>query len=529
MTESAPAPAGNAPAGVTEFEAWAARAEAKRRPLPSGLVERLREIAGPEHVLVGEPDLRVYARDSWPIAALRVHHGRPLPLPDAVVLPGSTAEVASVVRLLYESDVSIIPYGGGSGVLGGTLPLGGGVIVDVKRLDQVLEINETGLTVTAQAGILGVDLETTLSRAGYTLGHFPQSIDVATLGGFVATRSAGQFSTKYGNIEDLLLGLEVVLPQGRVIRTKTTARASTGPDLKNLFVGSEGILGIITEATLRLHPRPEKRATQTYEVESFTEGLEAVRRVMRTGLRPAVIRLYDPLESYHSFKERVTQGKGLLLFVFEGLAGLVDLEAAVVDEILASFPNRRLGAEPGEHWLRTRNVVSGLPEFMSQGLVVDTLEVAATWDRVAALYEAIISRMTAVKGIVSASAHSSHFYTQGTNLYVTFLALGPDAVTAEDLYQRIWAAAMEACLQAGGTISHHHGIGLQRARWMGREHGEALEVLRRLKKALDPKGLMNPGKLLPEPDDPTGTAAGPVPGPAERTAGLAPGQFREVG
>lgn len=488
--------AGQAQAAPTEFEALVAKAAADRRPLPGGLLAALREAAGPEHVLTGEADLRAYARDSWPVAALRVHHGRPLPLADAVVLPKDTAEVAAVMKLLYDAGVPIIPFGGGSGVLGGTLPLGGGVVVDVKRLDKVLEINDTGLTVTAQAGMLGIDLEKALNRAGFTMGHFPQSLDVATVGGFVATRSAGQFSTKYGNIEDILLAIEAVLPGGQVIRTKRTARSSTGPDIKSFFVGSEGTLGVITEVALRIHPLPERRDTQTYEIDTFGEGLEAIRRVMRTGLRPAVIRLYDPIESAHSFRERVTQGKCLLVFVCEGLGRLVDLELKVIDETLAGFPHRKLGAEPGRHWLNSRNVVSGLPEFMSQGLVVDTLEVAATWDRVPDLHKAIIERMFSVKGIVSASAHSSHSYTQGTNLYVTFLALGPDDATAEDLYQRIWAAAMDACLEAGGTICHHHGIGLQRVRWMPQEHGASLEVLRRVRKALDPKGLMNPGKLF---------------------------------
>ncbi len=480
----------------TEFEALAARAAAGRRPLPAGLLPALAKAVGPGHVLTGEAHLRAYARDSWPIASLRVHHGRPLPVADAVVLPRDTAGVAAVMKLLYDAEVPIIPFGGGSGVLGGTLPLGGGVIVDTKRLDQVLEINDKGLFVTAQAGILGIDLEKTLNRAGFTMGHFPQSIDVATIGGFVATRSAGQFSTKYGNIEDILLAIEAVLPGGQVIRTKRTARSSTGPDVKNLFIGSEGTLGLVTEVTLRIHPCPEKRETLSYEIDTFLDGIEVIRRVMRTGLRPAVVRLYDPIESAHSFRERVTQGKCVLMFVSEGFGRLVDLELAVVEETLAAFPHRDLGSEPGRHWLESRNVVSGLPEFMSQGLVVDTLEVAATWDQIPALYEAIIGRMFGVKGIVSASAHSSHSYTQGTNLYVTFLALGPDDATAEDLYQRIWSAAMEACLEAGGTICHHHGIGLQRVKWMPGEHGPALEVLRRVRRALDPKGLMNPGKLF---------------------------------
>ncbi len=480
----------------TEFEVLAARGAAERRPLPAGVLDGLRRVAGPEHVLTGEADLRVYARDSWPVAALRIHHGRALPLADAVVLPRDTAEVSTVLKLLYEAGVNIIPYGGGSGVLGGTLPLSGGVIVDTKRLDRVLEINDQGLFVTAQAGILGVDLEAALSRAGFTMGHFPQSIDVASLGGFVATRSAGQFSTKYGNIEDILLAVEAVLPDGRIIRTKRTARASTGPDIKNLFIGSEGTLGVITEATLRIHPKPEKRESRAYEVDTFTDGLEAIRRVMRTGLRPAVIRLYDPIESYHSFKERVTQGKCILMFISEGFGRLVNLELEVIEETLAAFPHRNLGGEPGQHWLKTRNVVSGLPEFMNQGLVVDTLEIAATWDKVPALYATVIERMLGVKGIVSASAHSSHSYTQGTNLYITFLAMGPDGDTAEDLYQRIWTAAMEATLEAGGTICHHHGIGLQRVKWMAGEHGASLEVLRRVRRAIDPKGLCNPGKLF---------------------------------
>jgi alkyldihydroxyacetonephosphate synthase len=482
----------------TEFEALLDRIAGGRRPLRETVLAELERVVGPEHVLTGEAALTVYARDSWPVAALRVHHGRSLPLADAVVLPRDTAQVAAVMKVLYEAETPIIPYGGGSGVLGGTLPVTGGVIVDVKRLDRVLEISDEGLTVTAQAGVLGVDLERALGRAGFTMGHFPQSIDCATLGGWIATRSSGQFSTKYGNIEDMLLAVEAVLPGGRIIRTRKTARSSTGPDIKNMFIGSEGTLGIITEATCRIHPAPEKREPRAFEIDGFVEGLEIIRRIMRTGLRPAVIRLYDPLESAHSFKQRITQGKCMLLFVFEGLGRLVDLEIKVVEEVLGAFPHRDLGSEPGHHWLGHRNVISGLPEFMNQGLVVDTLEVAATWDGITDLYQRMIERMQAVKGIVSASAHSSHSYTQGTNLYITFLALAPDIATAETLYYRIWEAAMESCLEAGGTMCHHHGVGFHRTRWMSGEHGESLEVLRRLRKALDPKGLMNPNKLFGE-------------------------------
>jgi len=453
---------------------------------------------GEEHVLTGDEALRVYSRDSWPLAALRVHHGRALPRPDAVVLPGSTAEVSAVMEILYEHEVPIIPYGGGSGVLGGTVPISGGVIVDVKGLDEVVEVSDEGLTVTAQAGILAVDLEKTLARHGFTLGHFPQSLDVASLGGLISTRSAGQLSTKYGNIEDMLLSVEVVLPGGKVIRTRKTARSSTGPDIKSMFIGAEGTLGIITEASLRIHPAPEKQATEAYEVSTFDEGLELIRRVMRTGLRPAVIRLYDPIESRHSFGSAVEQGRCILLFLCEGCARLVDLEMETIDEICSPTASRKLGPGPGRHWLERRNVVNALPEFMNQNLVVDTLEVATTWDKAADLNKAMIARMLGVKGIISASSHSSHSYTQGTNLYITFVAVGPEIESAEALYQSIWEAAMEACLEAGGTMAHHHGVGLHRARWMPGEHGEALEVLRRLRSALDPKGLMNPGKLFGE-------------------------------
>jgi len=480
----------------TWFEAMVAEAAVRRRPLAPDVVARLKEAVGKEYVLTGREALRVYSRDSWPLAALRVLHGRSLPPPDAVVLPGTAAEVSAVVKVLYDHDIPIIPYGGGSGVLGGTVAISGGVIVDVKRLDRVLDINDKSLTVTAQAGILAVDLEKALSRAGLTLGHFPQSFDVATLGGLISTRSAGQLSTKYGNIEDLLLSLEVVLPGGKVIRTKTTARSSTGPDVKSLFIGAEGTLGIVTEATLRVHPAPEKQATETYEVASFDEGLELIHRVMRTGLRPAVIRLYDPIESQHSFKGLVEQGKCVLLFVTEGLGRLVDLEMETIDGICSPVASRKFGEGPGRHWLEHRNIINALPEFMNQNLVVDTLEVATTWDRVAGLNRRMVDRMLKVKGIISASSHSSHSYSQGTNLYLTFVALGPEPETAEDLYRRIWEAAMEACLEAGGTMAHHHGVGLHRARWMPAEHGEALEVLRQVRSALDPKGLMNPGKLF---------------------------------
>jgi alkyldihydroxyacetonephosphate synthase len=463
----------------------------------SQIADALRSELGDDRVSEDAAALDAHRTDYWILAHLRARQGRLGPPPACVVRPRRTAEVAAAVRTAQRHRIAMVPYGGGSGVLGGAVPPAGSVVIDLRAMDRLLGVDETALLASAQAGMLGGDYERALHARGYTSGHYPQSIERATLGGLVATRSAGQFSTKYGNIEDLLLGLEAVLPSGDTLRLAPVPRASTGPSLRELFLGSEGTLGIVTEVTLRLFPLPERRVVESFVLPTMAAGLDLIRRVVRVGWRPAVLRLYDAIETARTFNEWAPAGTSLLLVVCEGPAAMAEAELAAV--AAAAGGARSLGAAPVEHWLEHRNTVPSWDFFLDREMMVDTIEIAATWDRVATLYDAVVAGLGSVPGMLAASAHSSHSYAQGTNLYITFAIKPDDFSRAEDAYLEAWTRVMEATLAAGGTIAHHHGIGRLRVPWLERELGAAYPVLRALKHALDPGGMMNPGALVPTP------------------------------
>jgi alkyldihydroxyacetonephosphate synthase len=440
--------------------------------------------------------LAAHRLDYWFLAHVRARQGRLGGGPACVVRPRTTEEVATTVRIAQQHGVAIVPYGGGSGVLGGAVPPDGALVVDLRAMDRLLDLEETALLARVEAGMMGDVYEETIGKRGYTTGHYPQSIARATVGGLVATRSAGQFSTKYGNIEDLCLGLEVVLPSGAVVRLKPFPRSATGPSLRELFLGSEGTLGIVTEATLKIFPLPERRETQSFAFATMADGLEAIRRIVRPGWRPAVVRLYDALETARHFSAQAPADASLLLVVCEGPAALVAAEMAACTEVATAMRATPVGPEPVTHWLGHRNTVPSWDLFLEREMVVDTIEIAATWDRIAGLYDRAVASLREVSGLLAASAHSSHSYAQGTNLYITFAIKPDDYAKAEEAYLGAWGRVMETTLAVGGTIAHHHGIGRLRVPWLERELASAYPVLQAVKRALDPAGIMNPGTLV---------------------------------
>jgi alkyldihydroxyacetonephosphate synthase len=462
------------------------------------ITESIASAIGADRLVTDAAALAAHRTDYWILAHLRRRQGRLADPPLAVVQPRSSAEVAAIVKLARARRTPIVPYGGGSGVVGGATPEAGALVIDLRRMDRLLEVNDTALTASAEAGLLGGEFERRLNARGYVSGHYPQSLELASLGGLVATRSAGQFSTLYGNVEDLCLGLEAVLPNGEIARIVPTPRSATGPSLREIFLGSEGTLGIVTEVTLRIFPKPERRAMSSWSFDGMEPALDAIRRIVRVGWRPAVVRLYDGFEaSQWHFKQWVPVNKCALLLLSEGPAGLVEAEERACAEIATAAGGSALGVAPVEHWLERRNHVPSWDQFLDQEMMVDTIEVSAAWDRVATLYDRVIAALRDRPGMLVASAHSSHSYRQGTNLYVTFAVKPENFAEAEAAYVGAWAAVMEATLAAGGSISHHHGIGRMRVPWIERELGTAYPVLRALKRALDPDGLMNPGVLLP--------------------------------
>jgi alkyldihydroxyacetonephosphate synthase len=459
------------------------------------ILATLQKIVGNGNVSHREIDRLSYSKDYWPIALRWMLEGKVPALPDFVVWPETVDHISHIIKVANEEKIAVIPFGEGSGVLGGAIPVQGGIVVDMKKMSAVLTLDDTNLTITVQPGINGMNLERFLNQKGYTLGHIPQSLYCSTVGGWLACRAAGQFSTKYGKIDDIFISLEAVLPQGTIIRSKPVPKSSTGPRVDMLLLGAEGTLGIITEATLKIWPYPEKRVLQSYVFSQVEEGLESVRFILRRGIFPAVARLYDQAETErHFYRIKKARGKCILILVTEGDRELVDLEESVSHAVCTEHGGIPTGELPAAHWLETRFNVKEISEFTPRDVVFDTIEVSVMWDKSMVLYRSIISAMKSIDGIIIASAHASHFYPQGVCFYFTFGGT-PMTGSPTDFYERVWDAAMKACLDAGGSISHHHGIGIMRSTWIQEELGSSLNILRKIKKALDPDNVMNPGKM----------------------------------
>jgi alkyldihydroxyacetonephosphate synthase len=452
-----------------------------------------------EQVDVDDESRSQAGRDWWPLSVRWAAGGEIPARAGAVARPKTPAEVAAVLAVCSESGIPVTASGGRSGVCGNAVPLFGGISLDMTGLCGIAAVDANSLIVDVRAGTFGDQLEADLrSLHGLTLGHWPQSINISTVGGWLACRSAGQYSTRYGKIEDMVIGLEVALADGRLIRTGGNApRAACGPDLNQVFVGSEGTLGVITEARLRAAPIPPAERRAAYRFASFAQGLEACRRMLRRGARPAVLRLYDTTESNRSFG----QSEGCVLLVAdEGDPAIVDASMAVVDgEATGALA---LDVQLVDHWLTERSDTSALEAAVTLGLTVDTIEVAARWSALPAIYSESIEALEAIDGTIVASAHQSHAYPDGACLYFTFAghpvadgASGNMINAADTYYRRAWDAVVSVTTAHGGALSHHHGIGLNRGRHLARALGPAFGVLSALKAALDPTGVLNPGKL----------------------------------
>jgi len=449
-------------------------------------------IIGEENVSTNKADLLATCRDYWPVTSIWMSEGTVPALPQLVVWPGNTGEVSRLLALADRMKIPVTPYGEGSGALGGVVPLKGGVTIDLKRMNRVRWIDEDNLMVQVESGLNGALYEEQLNRAGYTGGHFPQSLRCSTVGGWLSCRAAGQFSTRYGKIEDMVVALEAVLPGGTTFEGRSVPRTATGPRVDHLMLGSEGTLGVITAATLRIWPLPEKRHLVTYTFERLEDGLEAIRRFMRKGTRPAVVRLYDAQETGNHFPELGDKVCALVLLI-EGAPRIVEAEAAEIEACVNQLGAADVGSEPVEHWLEKRFNIAVASMLFQKGAVLDTIEVTTNWHNAYSTYRAMQDALLGVEGTMLASGHYSHVYPEGAALYMTTVGFpGEDKVA---YYKKLWQAAMDACLAEGAAISHHHGVGLHRGAWMAEEHGAAFSVLQKIKQALDPNRVMNPGKL----------------------------------
>ena len=462
--------------------------------------------------VVTEPTVRaVHSFGKGYCDLVRLRRGEVTNPTDAVVWPDTEEQVAAVLDLAAARGIAVIPFGGGTSVVGGLAPVPDGpcITLHLGRLCRVLAVDAVADTVTAEAGILGPALEDDLNAHGLTLGHFPQSFQYSSLGGWIATRSAGQKSSLYGKIEERLLSLRLISP-GSSLSTPEVPAAAAGPDLNQAIAGSEGVLGVITRATMRLAPLPEYSDYRGYLFQSFVEGVEAARQLMRNELRPAVLRLSDETDTETSLAMRAPPDEAaprpsiaLLIMGFEGREREVRWGWEQAESVLDRHGGRPLGEGPGQAWNRSRFEAPYLrDDFLDRAIMIDTLETATTWGRYLDLYRAVREALASALGERQhIMAHLSHCYSDGGSIYFTFLA--PQERGNElGQWQRAKSAATQAIVEHGGALSHHHAVGIDHRPWMASYLGPGgIHALAALKRAFDPRGIMNPGKLLPPAEE----------------------------
>ena len=488
------------------------------------------QILGEERVRDNQYERAFHARGRSYHDLLHLRAGDLSTAPDAVLYPRGTGEVLSVLSYAADNSIAVVPFGGGTSVVGGVTGDASGfkavISLDVTGMDQLLNVDTISRVASADAGIYGPALDKALRAHNVMLGHYPQSFEFSTLGGWIAHRGAGQQSSRYGNAEEWLVSAKLATPRG-LLTTEDFPASSAGPRLTDLVLGSEGIFGVITEASFRIRPVPAKSEYVGFLFRDFASGTAAIRQAVQGGLEVAMLRLSDADETrfyraYGAAGKKATLGSRIadavlrvrsfgetscaMIAGFEGDADDVTRAQRCFSEIAKEFGAMALGASQGSRWHQGRfhGPYSRNP-MMDRGLGVDTLETATSWSKIDALYAAVKKALEdsiretvprpGAHGIVT--CHISHSYPDGASLYFTYIF--PRALDGEIAqWQKIKNAASDAIVAHGGTISHHHGVGEDHLLWIEKEKGAlGIEVLRAIKTTLDPKGILNPGKLIP--------------------------------
>lgn len=472
--------------------------------------DELSAIVGEQHCRTDDVARLLHAGGKSTLDLLRRNGDGIQDAPDAILLPGDEDEVGAILRYCTEHRIAVVPFGGGTSVVGGLDPLRGGfsavVSLDLRRLDALHHLDAMSGEAELGAGMTGPRAEELLGAHGFSLGHFPQSFQFATIGGFAATRSSGQNSAGYGRFDDMVRGLRAVTPAGVLDLGRAPASAA-GPDLRQLLLGSEGVFGVITRVRVRVHPVPESTRYEAWSFPDFDTGAEALRAVAQTGTGPTVIRLSDEAETgvnlatTDNIGERSITGGCLAVTVFEGCPDHTASRHAETRAVLEQRGGTSLGEGPAKAWEHGRFGAPYLRDsLLAAGALCETLETATNWSNIAALKNAVTEALTVSLAESGTQAlvlcHISHVYPTGASLYFTVVAAQRgDAV---EQWRKAKAAASEAMVRGGGTITHHHAVGADHRPWMRAEVGElGVAVLRAVKSTLDPAGILNPGKLIP--------------------------------
>jgi alkyldihydroxyacetonephosphate synthase len=477
--------------------------------LAAGVVEQLGAVVGSDAIAADHDSRLRHTRGKSTPDLLRMRAGDGGGAPDLVLFPSTHDQVLELLRICSSHRVAVIPFGGGTSVVGGLEPVAdrfaGAVALDLQRMNALVELDEVSRLAVLEPGLRGPQAEELLGQRGYTIGHFPQSFEYATLGGFAAARSSGQASAGYGRFDDLVLGLRVATPEG----TLTLGRApksAAGPDLRQLILGSEGALGVITSLTLQVRPVPARRSYEGWRFRSFAEGSHALRTLAQDGPRPTVLRLSDEAETALNLARPAELGQGapggcLAIVGYEGPEAVVAGAHEAAVSVL-----RGAGGEPdpqaGESWARDRYRGPYLRDaLLEAGALVETLETVTFWSSLPELYAAVSEALRAALTELGTPpvilCHISHVYPAGASLYFTVGCAALEDPLAQ--WSAAKSAANDAIVAAGGSISHHHGVGRDHREWYRHEIGElGIKLLRAAKSRLDPVGILNPGILVPE-------------------------------
>ena len=483
--------------------AQATRADPPTSGLSAQLLDELRNLIGTEPVLVDDGTRALRTRGKSTPDLLRARAGDLSDAPDAVVRPGSHEDVVALLAWATKNRVAVTPFGGGTSVTGGLVAAREGLVgvisLDLLRMDQLLSVDRESLTATFQPGVRGPDAEALLAEHGLTLGHFPQSFEFASIGGFAATRSSGQSSCGNGRFDQMVVGLRVATPIGDIAPGSAPANAA-GPDLRQVFLGSEGALGVITEITVKVHPRLADPVYEAWSFSSFADGANAMRELVQRDLRPTVLRLSDEAETLvnlanHSGGPQDAVEGCLMIVGYESASSLLrraDITAALIELGGTSLPGDR-----GAAWAAGRySAPYQRDSMLDAGVLVETLETATFWSNLERVYADVEGALEAELDGAIVLCHISHVYETGASLYFTVAAKAGDDPLPR--WQRAKDAASDAIVAAGATITHHHAVGTDHKPWFAREIGPVgVRVLRAIKGELDPAGVLNPGVLIP--------------------------------
>ena len=462
------------------------------------VLSELEDAIGRENCSTHEIDKITHGVDYFWLSRMWADRGRRMPEADVVVSPKNAQEVSKILQIANYYKLPVTTWGGGGGTQGGAIPVAGGIVLDTKRMNEIHDFNEQGMYIEAGAGAIYKHLEWAANERGYATMHYPSSLTCSTVGGFLAHRGIGVVSTKYGKIDDMTLQMEVVLPNGQIIETSPAPKHAAGPDLNQIFIGSEGTLGVITKAQMRIYDQPESRRFRGFLFQNMTDAFNASRELLQK-FKPSVMRLYDPAETASLIKKIVGVEKpgAFMNIAIEGVKEIVDVEEKILLDTFKKYNAEDLGSEYGEKWWKEKITFFYPGHMMDLPQMFGTMDTIAPYDKIEKIYWAMKEAIESNFPMARFIAHFSHWYEWGCMIYDRFIVddVPQDPAEALRLHNAIWSCGVRTALANGGVVNDHHGVGIKLGRLMKEQYGPAMQVFEGIKKQLDPNGIMNPFKL----------------------------------